>query len=103
MLDYHRDCYRAAKQRIDEYIENHSETYQLRYTLMDHLIPGYKYNYQLEEWMQNFTSYHMYLEFTDQAETMMIYNRKPIRNVGTEFGMDKVDEEESSNVSPDTD
>ena len=53
--------------------------------------------------MQNFTSYHMYIEFTDQAETMMIYNRKPIRNVGTEFGMEKVDEEDSSSESPDMD
>lgn len=29
--------------------------------------------------MQNFTSYHMYLEFSDDASRLNIYNRKPLR------------------------
>lgn len=34
--------------------------------------------------MQNFTSYHMFLEFSEDASVITIYNRKPLRGDGFE-------------------
>ena len=59
-------------------------------------MAGYKFNYQLEEWMQNFTSYHMFLEFSSDASAITILNRKPLRN-------DKLDEERETDEDRDRD
>ena len=80
VLAYHQNLYDCAKKRLDDYIADHSEIYQLRYTLSKKRIAGYKYNYQLEEFMQNFTTYHMFIKFSDDATHMNIFSRKPMRD-----------------------
>lgn len=45
LLEHHSKRYKMAKERLDAYIEDHSEIYQLRYTLSNKRMAGYKFNY----------------------------------------------------------
>jgi hypothetical protein len=41
-------------------------------------MAGFKFNFALEDTMQNFQSYHMILKFSKDADSLLIYNRKPV-------------------------
>lgn len=45
ILDYHTENYKEAKERLDKYAEDCSEVYQLRCTLANKRMAGFKFNY----------------------------------------------------------
>lgn len=69
-----------TRKRIDRHDKESLEFVALKAKLSQRRMAGFKFNYQLEECLQNFTSYHMYLEFSKDAEYMLILNRKPVTN-----------------------
>lgn len=39
---------------------------------------GFKFNYSLQEVVQNFRSFHMFVEFDRTVKWLTIHNRKPV-------------------------
>ena len=74
-IDYHQDKYNEAKAKIDKQKQNIEKILEIQDELNRRYIMGYKYNHQLEEAMQSFTCYHMYLEFDKPCNYMYVINR----------------------------
>lgn len=78
MKRYHRERYAEAKKRIDTETKNIEEILDIKEELTTRRIMGFKYNYSLQEVVQNFASFHMYIELNKEADYLYIYNRKPV-------------------------
>ena len=62
-------------------MEDISEIDKIKDYLTTNRLAGFKYNYSLNEEVQNFTSYHMFIEFDKSGEYINIINRIPIERV----------------------
>ena len=66
-----------AKERIDKHIANIEEILDLKEIFKKKRILCFKYNYSLEEIVQNFGSYQAIIEFNKKCDYLYIINRKP--------------------------
>lgn len=64
LIDYHWDRYNAAKVRINKQRANNEEHHDIKVRLKNKRIMGYKFNHSLEDFIQNFTNYKMYIYFS---------------------------------------
>ena len=77
-IRYHWDSYQNAKKRIDRRFENIEEILDIKERLKARRLMGFKFNYSLQEVVQNFRSFHMFIEFDRTVKWLTIYNRKPV-------------------------
>ena len=67
--------------RIDKSQEDVDEIDRIKEYLVNNRLAGFKYNYSLNEEVQNFTSYHMFIEFDESGEYINIINRIPVERI----------------------
>ena len=60
-LERHKWEYEESKKRIDAMDRNIELCLDIKYELLNKRMPGYKYNYTLDEEVQNNASNHMYV------------------------------------------
>ena len=78
LIDYHKKKYRQAKAKIDRQRGNIEEINDIKVDLKKRRIKGFKFNHSLEDLIQSYTNYTMYLSFSSDLTTMYVTNRKPI-------------------------
>jgi hypothetical protein len=78
VIKSHRCRYRTNKAKIDADVANIENIYEIRELLKIKRIAGYKLNHALEEIVQNNTSFHMFIEFSEDCRFIKIINRKPL-------------------------
>ena len=61
-------------------MKNHNEIHEITTWLYENKIDCVKYNYSLEDRVQNFTSYEATIELSRDFNELIITNHKPIAN-----------------------
>ena len=74
----HKNIYNNGKLRIDREIKNIEEILDINEKLKKHRIMCQKFNYALDEIVQDFSSYPSIIEILNDGERLQIVNRKPI-------------------------
>lgn len=77
LTKYHTQAYLKSKERIDHNIANIEEILDIKEILKEKRIICYKYNYALEDIVQNFGSFPAIIEFNKRCDYIYIVNRKP--------------------------
>lgn len=65
---------------MDDQVRNHNEIHEITTWLSENKIDCVKYNYSLDDSVQNFTSYEATIELSKDFNELIITNRKPIAN-----------------------
>ena len=63
---------------INKRRNNFEEINDIKVLLRSKRLKGFKFNHSLEDFIQNFTNYSMYIFFSIDMTQMYIINRKPI-------------------------
>jgi len=79
MLVYHKICYQRSKAKLYANSINYKDILEIKGKLNRKRIPGFKLNNSLESILQNYTGFHMFIEFADDCKRIQIVNRKPLR------------------------
>ncbi len=64
-----------SKQKIDNQAKNFDEFQDLNRKLVNSFILGFKYNYNFDKAVQNYGSFHAFIEITEN-DYIIITNRK---------------------------
>ena len=79
-LKYQQCMYEQAGKRIDKSRAELEEILYIKHELSRKRIGGLKLNHSFQSIVQNFTNYHMFIEFSADMQYMTIINRKPVQD-----------------------
>ena len=77
-MGYHHAQYMKAKSKSNDKYKNYAEIKNLKQIYSQKYLKVVKYNYSLDESVQNFSSFESYIRIQD--DELEIFNKKPLEN-----------------------
>ena len=78
LLSYHAQKYSESVEKLKKDLEQTDQLVVLLHQMKSHRIDCIKYNYSLDKEVQNHKSFDSHLQISEDGETLLIINRRPV-------------------------